>query len=46
MTSMLHRFDDQSAFDRKLQLSELEYITSSHAGSQSLAENYVGFAMT
>jgi p-hydroxybenzoate 3-monooxygenase len=46
MTSMLHRFDDQSAFDRKLQLSELEYITSSHAGAQSLAENYVGFAMT
>jgi p-hydroxybenzoate 3-monooxygenase len=46
MTSMLHRFDDQTAFDRKLQLSELEYITSSHAGAQSLAENYVGFAMT
>jgi p-hydroxybenzoate 3-monooxygenase len=45
MTSMLHRFDDQSAFDRKLQISELEYITSSHAGAQSLAENYVGFAM-
>jgi p-hydroxybenzoate 3-monooxygenase len=45
MTSMLHRFDDQSPFDRKLQLSELEYITSSHAGAQSLAENYVGFAM-
>jgi p-hydroxybenzoate 3-monooxygenase len=46
MTSMLHRFDDQSAFDRKLQLSELEYITSSRAGAQSLAENYVGFALT
>ncbi len=46
MTSMLHRFDDQTAFDRKLQYSELEYITSSRAGAQSLAENYVGFAMT
>jgi p-hydroxybenzoate 3-monooxygenase len=46
MTSMLHRFDDQNPFDRKLQLSELDYITSSRAGAQSLAENYVGFAMT
>jgi p-hydroxybenzoate 3-monooxygenase len=46
MTSMLHRFDDQNPFDRKLQLSELDYITSSRAGGQSLAENYVGFPMT
>jgi len=46
MTSMLHKFDDQNPFDRKLQLAELDYITSSHAGAQSLAENYVGFAMT
>jgi p-hydroxybenzoate 3-monooxygenase len=46
MTSMLHRFEGQSAFDRKLQLSELAYVTTSHVGAQSLAENYVGFAMT
>ena len=46
MTSMLHRFDDQNPFDRKVQLAELDYITSSLAGAQSLAENYVGFAMT
>ncbi|MDQ2877444.1 MAG: 4-hydroxybenzoate 3-monooxygenase [Actinomycetota bacterium] len=46
MTSMLHRFEYQNPFDRKLQLSELEYITSSRFGAQSLAENYVGFAMT
>ena len=45
MTSMLHRFDDQNPFDRKVQLAELDYITSSHAGAQSLAENYVGFPM-
>jgi p-hydroxybenzoate 3-monooxygenase len=45
MTSMLHRFEGQSAFDRKLQLSELAYVTTSHVGAQSLAENYVGFAM-
>jgi p-hydroxybenzoate 3-monooxygenase len=42
MTSMLHRFDTDSPFDRRRQLAELDYVTSSRAGSQSLAENYVG----
>jgi p-hydroxybenzoate 3-monooxygenase len=42
MTSMLHRFDGQSAFDRRVQLAELDYVTSSRAAAQSLAENYVG----
>ncbi|HET9995329.1 MAG TPA: 4-hydroxybenzoate 3-monooxygenase [Candidatus Acidoferrum sp.] len=45
MTSMLHRFADDNAFDRRRQLAELDYVTSSRAGSQSLAENYVGLAM-
>jgi p-hydroxybenzoate 3-monooxygenase len=42
MTSMLHRFDDQGPFGRKLQLAELGYVASSRAAAQSLAENYVG----
>ncbi len=42
MTSMLHRFPADNAFDRRRQLAELDYITSSRAGAQSLAENYVG----
>jgi p-hydroxybenzoate 3-monooxygenase len=42
MTSMLHRFDDENAFDQRRQLAELEYVVSSRAASQSLAENYVG----
>jgi p-hydroxybenzoate 3-monooxygenase len=45
MTSMLHRFDDDNAFDQRRQLAELEYLTSSRAASQSLAENYVGLPM-
>ncbi len=45
MTAMLHRFDDQNAFDRRRQLAELDYVTSSRAASQSLAENYVGLPM-
>jgi p-hydroxybenzoate 3-monooxygenase len=42
MTSMLHRLPGESSFDRRRQLAELDYVTSSHAAAQSLAENYVG----
>ncbi len=45
MTSMLHRFHDDTAFDRRRQSAELDYVTSSRAGAQSLAENYVGLPM-
>jgi p-hydroxybenzoate 3-monooxygenase len=45
MTSLLHRFDDASLFDRRRQLAELDYLTSSHAAAASLAENYVGLPM-
>jgi p-hydroxybenzoate 3-monooxygenase len=41
MTSMLHRLGDDP-FDAQLQLSQLRYVTSSHAAARSLAENYVG----
>jgi p-hydroxybenzoate 3-monooxygenase len=41
MTSMLHRTGDD-AFERRLQLSQLRYVTSSKAAATSLAENYVG----
>jgi p-hydroxybenzoate 3-monooxygenase len=42
MTSMLHLFDADNAFDRRRQLAELDYVTSSRAAQQTLAENYVG----
>jgi len=42
MTQLLHRFADDTAFDRRRQLAELDYVTSSRAASTSLAENYVG----
>jgi p-hydroxybenzoate 3-monooxygenase len=45
MTSILHRFQDANPFDQRRQLSELDYVTSSRAASQSLAENYVGLPM-
>ena len=42
MTSVLHRFNSDSGFEKKRQLAELDYVTSSRAASQCLAENYVG----
>jgi p-hydroxybenzoate 3-monooxygenase len=45
MTSMLHRFPDENPFDQHRQLAELDYVTSSRAAAQSLAENYVGLPL-
>jgi p-hydroxybenzoate 3-monooxygenase len=45
MTSMLHRFAGDDAFQHRLQLAELDYVTGSRAASTSLAENYVGLPM-
>ena len=42
MTQMLHRPENQAAFDLKLQLSQLRYVTTSRAATTALAENYVG----
>ncbi len=42
MTQMLHRFDSDSAFDRRRQLAELDYFTTSPAAMKSLAEQYTG----
>ena len=42
MTLLLHLAPAADAFGERLQLAELDYVTSSHAASQTLAENYVG----
>jgi len=42
MTSMLHQFPENNVYQRRLQLAELDYVTSSRAASTALAENYVG----
>jgi p-hydroxybenzoate 3-monooxygenase len=42
MTSMLHRFPDDDAFQQRMQRSQLDYTVSSRAAATSLAENYVG----
>ncbi|MGA8044148.1 MAG: FAD-dependent monooxygenase, partial [Terracidiphilus sp.] len=45
MTSLLHRFEQESPFDHKRQLAELEYVMTSRAAATSLAENYVGLPL-
>ena len=42
MTSTLHRFPDENAFDHQRQIADLDYLTSSRAAMTSLAEQYVG----
>jgi p-hydroxybenzoate 3-monooxygenase len=45
MTSTLHRFPRETAFDYRRQLADLDYITGSRAAMTSLAENYVGLPL-
>ncbi len=42
LSTVLHRFPDQSTFDRGIQLAELDYLADSEAAQASFAENYVG----
>ena len=44
MTSMLHRFHDDTPFQHRLQLAELDYVATSRAKATTLAENYVGLS--
>jgi p-hydroxybenzoate 3-monooxygenase len=42
MTGLMHRFPEQSAFDQRIQESELDYIAGSPAAMTAMAENYTG----
>jgi p-hydroxybenzoate 3-monooxygenase len=42
MTSMLHRFSGRNPYDDRIQRAELDYVATSRAAQQALAENYVG----
>ena len=45
MTSLLHRSNSDNPFDQRRQLAELDYVTTSRAAAQTLAENYVGLPL-
>jgi p-hydroxybenzoate 3-monooxygenase len=45
MTQIMHRFPDETAFDHRRQLADLDYLTGSQAAMRSLAEQYVGLPL-
>lgn len=45
LTKLMHRFPDDGAFERKMQLAELDYLSQSAAMQCAIAENYVGLPL-
>jgi len=45
MTQIMHVFPDETLFDRRRQLADLDYLTSSETAAKSLAEQYVGLPL-
>ncbi len=45
LTTLMHRFPGQSAFDRRIQVAELDYIARSEAARTAIAENYIGLPL-
>ncbi|MEH6655130.1 4-hydroxybenzoate 3-monooxygenase [Loktanella salsilacus] len=41
-SSLMHRYPDQSDFDQRMQIAELEFLRSNKAAQKAMAENYVG----
>lgn len=45
LTTLMHRFPGQTAFDRRIQVAELDYIARSEAARTAIAENYIGLPL-
>jgi p-hydroxybenzoate 3-monooxygenase len=45
LTKLMHRFPDDGAFERRMQIAELDYIAKSEAMRTAIAENYVGLPL-
>jgi len=45
LTRLMHRFPDDSDFERRMQVAELDYIAGSETARRSIAENYVGLPL-
>ncbi|MCK0118993.1 4-hydroxybenzoate 3-monooxygenase [Loktanella sp. F6476L] len=41
-SSLMHKYPDQSEFDLKMQVAEIEFLRTSETAQRSMAENYVG----
>lgn len=42
LTKLMHSFPEQNAFERRMQVAELDYLSRSSAMQTAIAENYVG----
>jgi len=45
LTKLMHRFPEDGAFERRMQIAELDYVSHSEAMQTAIAENYVGLPM-
>jgi p-hydroxybenzoate 3-monooxygenase len=45
LTNLMHQFPNSGAFERRMQIAELDYIASSRAAQTAIAENYVGLPL-
>lgn len=45
LTRLLHRFPEDTSFDRAMQIAELDYIAGSRAAQLTIAENYIGLPL-
>jgi p-hydroxybenzoate 3-monooxygenase len=45
LTRLMHRFPDDGAFERRMQMAELDYLAESEAMQTAIAENYVGLPL-
>ncbi|WP_114955049.1 4-hydroxybenzoate 3-monooxygenase [Sphingosinicella terrae] len=45
LTNLMHRFPGAGAFDRAMQVAELDYVAGSAAMRTAIAENYVGLPL-
>jgi len=41
-SSLMHRYPEQTDFDHRIQVAELEFLRSNEAAQKAMAENYVG----
>lgn len=45
LTKLMHRFPGDGAFERRMQIAEIDYIAGSVAAQTAIAENYVGLPL-
>lgn len=45
LSTLMHQFPENSAFEKRMQRAEFDYIASSEAASKAIAENYVGLPL-